>query len=425
MISKGADVNFFNTKGFNPLILAIKHCRPGTRAAEKLIDAGASLNKFEKGRFIGLNAFDIAVLWKNDEAAKILDVKYKQIQNEESSQTNNNNNNNITSTDKTIKNGRSKAKALCPLCNCHVKYPTRMSFLQFNQEQAEKEYYSALSVGDDQKQNKSSEIYITRKYLDQFLSHNHGETYKKLCHIEYHGVSNMHKLRKEISESYSILHAVQKCWHQLTNNSIDECPNFDSQLAFKNTFLIDLCSGKGLTAALCDVLFSTKNDGAYNNYILAVDKMPTHMVPHFLQNDNTKYLSRDIMSEVFFKELEKEVHHQSKEGRTIILVGMHLCGNLSERAIDFFSKISHIEAIVLSPCCLPKLRHETNNFITQAIGDENTYLEWSSYLKTRISQIIDNEKDNVILYKDNEMHSSKNTIIAATRLSSTHDNCRS
>jgi len=53
-ISKGADVNAFNNKGFNPVTLAIQHCRPGTQALEKLINSGASLDMFQKGRFIGL-----------------------------------------------------------------------------------------------------------------------------------------------------------------------------------------------------------------------------------------------------------------------------------------------------------------------------------------------------------------------------------
>lgn len=44
--------------------------------------------------------------------------------------------------------------------------------------------------------------------LETFVSNKN--RYRKLCGIEYHSVENM-RLRKEISETYGILHAVQKC----------------------------------------------------------------------------------------------------------------------------------------------------------------------------------------------------------------------
>jgi hypothetical protein len=93
------------------------------------------------------------------------------------------------------------------------------------------------------------------------------------------------RLRKEISESFGILHAILDCCVQLgiivdhtattttadititdndnindndNNNSNDECNgrsyNSNGIFNFDNICLIDLCSGKGITTALCDAL---------------------------------------------------------------------------------------------------------------------------------------------------------------------------
>ncbi len=479
LIEKGADVNAFSAKGFNPIILAIKHCRNGTHALEKLIDAGASLKRFEKGRFISLTLLDIARQFKNEDAIEVLkkngcvegitatvnNMNYSR-DNEKDDQLSNktkkimNNTNNVQTSanpdsneyctlitndslqnppNKEIRSQRKPRKAMCPCCNCIVKFPTRMSFLTFNQEQAEKEYHQIVKQelpsvkGNVQvesgtiiqsstklsvKNSKGGEIYITRTYLDQFMNHNNGEAYQELCKIEYHGVGNMHKLRKEISESYSILHAVQECWMTLKGMKKEE--QTLNEINFKNVYLVDLCSGKSMTAALCAVLFPQEN----NNRVLAVDKLPSHMVPHYFHEGNITYLSRDIMTAIFYRELEEAINRQAeKEGRTVILVGMHLCGNLSERAIEFFNKIQGICAIILSPCCLPKLRtrnKEKGTFSPSTdLNEEEKYMAWSNHLKAKIEDnSMLNALDTISNYNDVEMHSTKNSIISATRNSS-------
>lgn len=421
LIKKGANINAFNKKGLNPVILAIVHCRPGTQALEKLIRAGAALDRFERGRFIGLNVLDIAMHWKNEEAVTFLEGSSLALGASEK---------------KGMRDGvkkvnivvgcKEKGKGICPLCNCRVKFPTNMSFLKFNQERAEKGYNDNLlktrqfdktnpcSVSTSAEHaNEINTVYISHKYLDEFMSHAKGESYRKLCGIEYHGVSNMHKLRKELSESYSILHAVQECWlKSKERNQVKVTLDDKDPVSFEDIYLIDLCSGKSLTAALCAVLFPAHSNNHNNNHVLAVDKLPSQKVPHFMQDANINYLTRDIMSPEFLKELEEEVHHQSQvEGRTVILVGMHLCGNLSERAIEFFHKISLIEAIIISPCCLPRLNGRKDPSGNNSLENVETYMDWSHHLKYSIYDA----KNEVNLYTDHEMHSTKNSIITATR----------
>lgn len=340
LTSKGANVNAFNRKGFNPLILSIRHCRPGIEALKKLVQSGATMNTLQKGRFVGLSLLDFAEMWKHKKAIQFL----TEIGGfgKETGQ--------IQINHKNINLNIDEGKSICPLCNHGVKFPTRMSFLKFNQDQAEREHERLTEKGQlcvpcvpieasttSKKVKKNSkELYITRKYFDEFISYANGDCYRKLCRIEYHGVSNMHKLRKEVSESFAILHAVKNTWIQLQHGSITN--DTSNHVSFKDVFLIDLCSGKSLTSSLCSVMFpidgESDTDTTCNNYVLAVDKLPMQLVGHC--HENTKYLSRDIMTVTFFKELAEEVHHQSSvEGRTVILVGMHLCGNLSGKFTVF------------------------------------------------------------------------------------------
>jgi len=118
----------------------------------------------------------------------------------------------------------------------------------------------------------------------------------------------------------------------------------------------------------------------------------------------------------FFAALEEEVHRQTAEGRTAILVGMHLCGNLSERAIELFQRIPLIKALILSPCCLPKLRRGVTDFDSfQRNEEEDLYVAWSRYLEEKMDENSHHTNLTVQRYFDKEMHSIKNAIITGVK----------
>mmetsp|Transcript_9897 Transcript_9897/g.18607 ORF Transcript_9897/g.18607 Transcript_9897/m.18607 type:complete len:508 (+) Transcript_9897:166-1689(+) len=427
LISKGANVNAFNTKGYNLLILAVIYCQPGTHALEKLIRNGADWRtKFRRGKFSGLNLIDVASQFKNMEALQLLQRLEDDITDDDD-----------------VKQNKLKHDALltrhmetnhkkCPICDCTVKFPTKMSFLLHDQAEAEKKLGgdNLLTKSDNNEPRRNvcnqetKEIYTCRKYLDEFLEFSHGKVYKELCRIEYHGIGNKSKLRKEISESFSILHAIQYCILELRAPSksmiLPTCNAPPSTiLKLENVFLIDLCSGKSLTTVLCGALFLPMQQGnTIKNEFLAVDRLPLHLVPHFMTCKNTRYLSRDIMSKDFFNEINDEIKRQTLEGRTTVLVGMHLCGILSERAISLFLNIPSIKALVLSPCCLPKLRKAVSGFDEFEKNQQDTlYVSWCKYLKNKIEVGSLDSKDtiNVRWYFDHHVHSIKNAIITATR----------
>jgi len=412
LISHGANVMAFNTKGFNPLVLAIIHCQNGTQALEKLIKAGVDCTStFGRGKFSGLSPMDLAFQCNNEQATHLLEnlqLKHKAVFDEKPP-------------------AQKKNHGSCPLCRCSVKFPTKMSFILNDQQDAERKQNERLmilqqdqvieTVRTHDPKKLMKELYTSRKYLDQFLSHSGGSAYEKLCRIEYHGIGNKNKLRKEISESYSILRAVEQCCDDLRNTTSGRSET-DSVIQLEQVFVIDLCSGKSLTTALCGALFpSERSEPGYgNNHFLAVDRLPVHLIPHFLQDANSSYLSRDIMIPEFFAELEQEVHRHSVEGRSAILVGMHLCGNLSERAIELFRRIPLIKALVLSPCCLPKLRKGVTAFdLFEKDRGEDPYFAWSRYLEERINEESKETNLTVRSYFDSYMHSIKNTIITAVK----------
>lgn len=408
LIQNGADVNAENTKGHLPLTLAIIHCK-GSKAAKKLIAAGASWEeKFESGAHIGLSAMDVAIKYDN----KLVVALLENLLNKDYCQK-------IAANEK---NEPRRGWQLCPICNVEVRFPTKMSRLESDQECIEKAFQNNNGEHVGGKGKKKQKKYKSRKYMDQLLAHSDGEAYKKLCSIEYHDMENM-RLRKEISESYGVLHAVQECCVSLgisTNNKSASLSNSNNNINLENIFLIDLCSGKGVTTALCA---ACDVDGS-NNYFLAIDRMLSHTIPHFLNEGKVHYLSRDIMAEAMFAEVADIVRDQTRQGRTCILVGMHLCGLLSDRAIDFFERVSEIKGLVLSPCCLPKKIEQRRLTGFKKGKPENgaedaelyNYFKWSDYLKGRVEGCYSGgDVSDVRLYRDDEMHTEKNAIIVGVK----------
>jgi hypothetical protein len=418
LISKGANVNAFNTKGYNVLILSVINCQPGTQALEKLIRSGADWRtKFRRGKFSGLTLMDVASQFNNMEALELL----QRLENLPCNIGSNNYADGLSHDAFPI--GLEKNHNVCPICNCAVKFPTKMSFILNDQAEAEKKIVEnniTRSNNDPTSRQKidqdTKEIYTSRKYLDELLGWSHGKVYEELCRIEYHGIGNKNKLRKEISESLSILHAVQDCYLELLASKPlkPTCVSTPSTtLHLENVFLIDLCSGKSLTTVLCGAFFPPTQQS--NNEFLAVDRLPLHLVPHFMTCSNTHYLSRDIMSKDFFKEINDEINRQTLKGRMTVLVGMHLCGVLSERAINLFSSIPSIKALVLSPCCLPKVRKGVSGFDDfEKNQHDSAYVSWCKYLKWKIEVGLD-DLIGIRSYFDPHVHSIKNSIITVTR----------
>jgi len=167
LISKGADINAVNSKGHTPLTLAIVYCDGGRRekAIEKLINAGAKYdNTFDSGVFAGMTLMDVAVKYKNKHAINLL----QRLEGEKNPTL-------LCQEVSTATKDVNKYRAVCPICNLLVTYPTKMSRIETDQLMIEER----IKHNGDRDTNGSGKTkrkkYITRKYMDQLLAHSNGE----------------------------------------------------------------------------------------------------------------------------------------------------------------------------------------------------------------------------------------------------------
>ena len=167
LISKGADINAVNSKGHTPLTLAMVYCDGGRRekAVEKLINAGAKYDTtFDSGVFVGMSLMDVAVKYKNKHAINLL----QRLANEKKNPL-------LCQEVSTATKDKNKYRAVCPICNLLVTYPTKMSRIETDQlmiEERIKRNGDRDVTGSGKTKRKK---YITRKYMDQLLAHSNGE----------------------------------------------------------------------------------------------------------------------------------------------------------------------------------------------------------------------------------------------------------
>merc|ERR1711933_708488 len=72
--------------------------------------------------------------------------------------------------------------------------------------------------------------------------------------------------------------------------------------------------------------------------------------------------------------------------RPAALLGMHLCGALSLRAIEAFVHLDSIKALALSPCCLPK-KGDVASAPPELFASKDSaqqYSAWAAHLEARL-----------------------------------------
>ena len=141
------------------------------------------------------------------------------------------------------------------------------------------------------------------------------------------------QLRKEISEAFAVVEALESALGGVAP-----------------TRIVDLCSGKGFLATV----LALEYPGAR---VLQVDNNPRIKTEHVRAVANLTFLVADVMHAGFEAQLAGALAGASEagagEGRCVV-VGVHLCGPLSPRAIDLFEAFPAVEALLLVPCCLDR-----------------------------------------------------------------------
>lgn len=189
-------------------------------------------------------------------------------------------------------------------------------------------------------------------------------TFMALMEPQYHTWhSRTKRFHKELSESLAVIDALQSvvpehgAWHA-----------------------IDLCCGKSLTSALLAV----PNAGMA---VTAVDRVQPQDLPHYADAGvaNVEYLQLDVLADTFVDTLAARVEAL---GRPTALLGMHLCGRLSERAVEAFQRIDLVRACVLAPCCLPHSKvapAELAHLYDTGMAHTDQFHAWVDYLAAFLS----------------------------------------
>eukprot|EP00929_Paragymnodinium_shiwhaense_P110461 TRINITY_DN7749_c0_g1_i2.p1 TRINITY_DN7749_c0_g1~~TRINITY_DN7749_c0_g1_i2.p1 ORF type:complete len:503 (+),score=81.86 TRINITY_DN7749_c0_g1_i2:225-1733(+) len=148
------------------------------------------------------------------------------------------------------------------------------------------------------------------------------ERHKPLLQPRYHQLNTLRSIRKEISESYAVLDMLERSRSTLGDR----------------WHAVDLCCGRSVTAAILALQHPHIS-------VSTVDRLEPRFVPHFIAPEEhnpdggcglVKYSKLDVLGETFLEELGAVV---AEAGRPTALLGMHLCGFLSVRAVEAFAKL--------------------------------------------------------------------------------------
>lgn len=160
-----------------------------------------------------------------------------------------------------------------------------------------------------------------------------------------------------------------------------------------NHVVIDLCSGKGFLSTLVALMHPKTK-------VIAVDLDEGADREHFKYLKNAEFIKADIMSE----DVEKLI---KEAGDKVILTGIHLCRELSERFIELVNKNKNVKFAVLMPCCEGNFPREKYQFLIDELG---VYEAWCYYLKDKFDENL-----KVKMKRDKKVISPKNIVLTAER----------
>ncbi|NPB08395.1 MAG: methyltransferase [Aquificae bacterium] len=157
--------------------------------------------------------------------------------------------------------------------------------------------------------------------------------------------------------------------------------------------VIDVASGKGFLSTLVALMHPRTK-------VIALDLDEGAKRDHFSYLKNAQFVKMDIMKEEF-------IDFVRKAGEKVVLTGIHLCRELSERFIEAVNRCENVKLAVLVPCCEGKFPRERYQFIIEELG---VYEGWCCYLQDRVGEGI-----RVRVKRDKKMLSPKNILIIMER----------
>ena len=168
--------------------------------------------------------------------------------------------------------------------------------------------------------------------------------------------SKKKNLRKEVTEAMGALTQIRRCVDAKERDG--DGPPRDARGEPRRTdsgsglVFVDLCAGRGMLSILMAHFFPAAR-------VLMVDADPKIKLPHLACLPTVEHHLLDVQSAEAFDLVRGAVRDAT---RACIVVGVHLCGDLSRRAVQLFLE-TNARALVLCPCCLPRRRrHDVFGF---------------------------------------------------------------
>lgn len=323
-----------NRRGCTPLMLLAMGQGGGgggkasnTTLLRALLDRGAAYSGVELRSEAMMSAADYAKL--QNQPAKLV-VELEQLGREERART---------------------AEGRCSVCGERLRKRPRLAF-----------YADRADRGEED-----------NPLLQRFFRAQH---HLELLQPHYHQLSSVRSVRKELSESIAVLDALAAAV-----GSAPPAAGVAPELDGGAWHLVDLCCGKSFTAAVATLRWP-------GLVVTAVDRVNAATLPHWNEGAanrrcTVKYASIDVLSDDFVPALREII---GRVDRPTLLVGMHLCGQLSVRAIDAFGNLAGVQAAVLSPCCLPRRGNPGSPPHLYFTKDDRTqYLRWAEHLEMLMS----------------------------------------
>ena len=160
---------------------------------------------------------------------------------------------------------------------------------------------------------------------------------------------------KETIEAVPIIDSVQRL--VMSSSSTDD----------KKYTIIDLASGKGYLSMLLSELLPPSQ---VKRFVLIDKAWPQHNEPPKPHHISCTHIQGDYFEKwpipLYVSKQDLKHRNQRKniqerylteEDSPVILLGVHLCGTLSIKAVEFFNENPNICFFCLKPCCLPGMVH--------------------------------------------------------------------
>jgi len=91
-----------------------------------------------------------------------------------------------------------------------------------------------------------------------------------------------------------------------------------------------------------------------NAHILMIDNMTKLNLEHIENLPRIDFWLTSVTESKFVPELKLK----AKDFKSVIVIGIHLCGDLSEHLLNAFHTLPNASCMVLCPCCISKRKTE-------------------------------------------------------------------